>query len=256
MKYVDLQLAADGVALVTLNDSVRRNAVTSGMRDEIVATFAGLEVRDDVRAVVITGAGSSFCAGADLADLAAAGPAELREIYDAFLAVARSPLPTVAAVNGPAVGAGMNLALACDVRIAARSARFVAGFLRVGLHPGGGSTWMLKRVVGAQVLAALVLFEEGLDGEEADRLGLVLRCVDDADLLSEAIALAERVASAPPALVGRIKQTLWEIDQIDALDSAVELELEAQAWSLGQDFFRERIVAARASSRHAGAPRA
>jgi enoyl-CoA hydratase len=247
-KTLQIDLAEAGVALLTLDDQPRRNAVTPGMRDEIVAAFAELEGQPEVRAVVITGAGRSFCAGADLGNLASATGDDLRSIYDAFLTVAKSPLPTIAAVNGHAVGAGLNLALACDIRIAGRSARFVTGFLRLGLHPGGGSTWMLQQVVGPQLTAAMVLLGEELDGEAAERARLVLRCVDDDAVVSEALALAQRAARAPAALVHRVKSTLREIDAIGVLADAVDLEFEAQAWSSKQDFFRERIVAADASA--------
>lgn len=233
------------VALLTLDDQAKRNAITRQMRDEIVAAFAEFEQRSDVRAVVITGAGPSFCAGADLADLATGTDDYLRSIYDAFLVVARSPLPTVAAVNGHAVGAGLNLALACDVRVAARGARFATGFVRLGLHPGGGSTWMMQRLVGPQMTAAMTLMGETLDGEGAEQTGLVLRCVDDGMVVAEGVALGRRAALVPAPLAARVKQTLRRIDGIDALEEAVEFEFEAQAWSARQDFARELIAAAR-----------
>ena len=245
-----VEVTEPGVALLTLDDQPRRNAVTPLMRDEIVEVFEQLEARDDVCAVVITGAGRSFCAGADLGNLAAASGDDLRSIYDAFLTVAKSPLPTIAAVNGHAVGAGLNLALACDIRLAARSARFVTGFLRLGLHPGGGSTWMLQQVVGPQLTAAMVLLGEELDGEAAARARLVLRCVDDDMVVSDALALAGRAARAPTALVVRVKRTLREIDAIGALADAVDLEFEAQTWSSQQDFFRQRILAAESTNGH------
>ena len=235
------------VGVITLDDPARRNAVTPTMRDALLAAFSDFEVNEDVRAVVLTGAGKSFCAGADLGGLAVATSADLRNIYDAFLRITTSPLPSIAAVNGHAVGAGLNLALACDVRLAARSARFVTGFLRVGLHPGGGSTWMLRQAVGPQLTAAMMLFGEELDGNAAERAGLVLRCTDDDAVLTEAIALASRAASAPQPLTTRLKKTLRSMDGTQGLDGAVELELEAQAWSSQQGFFRERVAEARAS---------
>src|SRR4029077_6643375 len=123
----------------------------------------------------------------------------LGSVYEGFLRVARSALPTMAAANGAAVGAGVTLALACAVRLAARSARFDTRFLQLGLHPGGGHTWMLTRIAGPQTAAATVLLGEGLDGEAAARCGLAWRCVDDDDLLDEARVLAGRAASAPRA---------------------------------------------------------
>src|SRR5690606_25054318 len=141
--------------------------------DEIVAAFDAIEGDDGVGAVVVTGAPPAFCAGAALGDLDGTQREGLRRIYEGFLRVARSPLPTIAAVNGAAVGAGMNLALACDVRVAGARARFDTRFLQLGIHPGGGHTWMLQRAVGLQAAAAMVLFGEVLDGAEAERIGLV-----------------------------------------------------------------------------------
>jgi enoyl-CoA hydratase len=140
----------------------------------------------------------------------------------------------------------MNLALACDVRLAARRARFDTRFLQIGLHPGGGHTWMLQRIAGPQVAAAAVLFGEVLDGPEAERLGLVYRCVDDDALLAEAHRLAARAASAPRELAIVTKQTLAAIGVVANHDDAVDRELEPQVWSTSQPWFEERIAALQA----------
>ena len=139
--------------------------------------------------------------GPTSATSAEADGTSLGNVYEGFLRIARSPLPTLAAVNGAAVGAGMNLALGCDVRLAARRARFDTRFLQIGLHPGGGHTWMLRRIVGPQATMAAVVFGEVIDGAEAERVGLVYRCVDDDDLLDAAHEMAARAASAPRELV-------------------------------------------------------
>jgi enoyl-CoA hydratase len=236
----------DGVAVLTLNEPERRNALTLASVDAIASAVDALEARDDVGALVVTGAGSAFCAGADLSVLETTDRAGLRRIYDAFLRVARSPLPSLAAVNGAAVGAGFNLALCCDMRIAARSARFVTRFLELGLHPGGGHTWLLRRTVGDAAAAALLLFGEEVDGEEAARIGLAFRCVDDGALLVEATAFARRAAATPRPLARRVKETLRAAAALPDHEAAVELELDAQEWSTQQDFFRERIAALRA----------
>jgi enoyl-CoA hydratase/carnithine racemase len=144
----------DGVAVVTLDDPERRNALSATLAGELVATLDALDASDEVGAVVVTGAPPAFCAGADLSELGTSRERGLRQIYEGFLRVARMTVPTIAAVNGAAVGAGMNLALACDVRLAARSARFDTRFLQLGIHPGGGHTWMLRRLVGEQAAAA------------------------------------------------------------------------------------------------------
>ena len=185
---------ADGVATLTLNNPAERNTLTAPMVQEIVAAMDRIEADDGIGAVVVTGAPPAFCAGANLGNLAEAEGDSLRTIYEGFLRVARSPLPTLAAVNGAAVGAGMNMALGCDVRIAGRSARFDTRFLQLGIHPGGGHTWMLRRIAGPQAAAALVLFGDVVDGTEAARIGLVHRCVDDAELLDAAHAFAAKAA--------------------------------------------------------------
>jgi enoyl-CoA hydratase len=236
----------DGVATVTLDDPGRRNALTAEMVAEIVATFERLEADPSVGAVVVTGAPPAFCAGADLGDLGSAQGPGLRAIYEGFLRVARSTLPTIAAVNGAAVGAGMNLALCCDLRLAARSARFDTRFLNLGLHPGGGHTWLLHRAVGPQAAKAMVLFGQVLGGEAAAGCGLAWGCVDDDQLLGAAQALAASAASAPRELVARTKATFAAGAGLDDHDEAVDLELEAQLWSLQQPFFAERLAALRA----------
>ena len=231
------------VATLTLNAPERRNSLTLPMVEEIVAAFDGLEESDDVGAVVVTGAPPAFCAGADLGHLGESREGGLRAIYEGFLRVGRSTLPTVAAVNGAAVGAGMNLALCCDVRLAAQQARFDTRFLQLGLHPGGGHTWMLQRIVGPQVARAMVVFGEVLDGAAAEAAGLVFRCVPDDELLGAAVELAAKAASAPPALSTRVRQTMDAVAGIDEHAHAVDVELEAQVWSLDQPDFQERLAA-------------
>lgn len=238
------------VATVTLADAERRNALTLPMVTEIIDTFDRLEADPAVGAVIVTGDGPAFCAGADLSHLSSSadGGAEagLRAIYEGFLRIGRSPLPTLAAVNGAAVGAGMNLALICDVRLAAHRARFDTRFLQLGLHPGGGHTWMAQRIAGPQTVLATVLFGEVLDGAEAERVGLVWRCVPDDELLPAAHAMAERAASGPHELSRRIKATIHDMASIDDHAAAVDRELEPQVWSLEQPAFKERVAALQA----------
>jgi enoyl-CoA hydratase len=140
----------------------------------------------------------------------------------------------------------MNLALGCDVRLAARRARFDTRFLQLGLHPGGGHTWMMRRIVGPQATFATVLFGEVLDGAEAERLGLVLRCVDDEALLPTAQAMAARAASAPRDLSIAVKQTIGDMARVEDQKAAVARELDPQLWSTRQPWFAERIAAMRA----------
>jgi enoyl-CoA hydratase len=140
----------------------------------------------------------------------------------------------------------MNLALACDLRLAGTSARFEDRFLDLGIHPGGGHTWMMRRAVGPQTTSAAVLFGEVLDGPEAERVGLVWRCVDDEALLDTAVGLAARAAAAPAELVRRTKATIAAVAAIDDHGTAVERELVDQLWSMDQPAFAERLAALRA----------
>src|SRR5581483_7862244 len=236
----------DGVALFTLNDPERRNALNMPMVEEIVAAYDDIEARDDVNAVIVTGAAPAFCAGADLSHLGSSQRQGLLSVYDGFMRFARSKLPTIAAVNGAAVGAGMNLALACDVRIAARRAKFDTRFMQLGLHPGGGHTWMFRRITGPQAVSATVLFGEVLDGAEAERIGLVWRCVDDDALLDTARAMAARAAAAPRELLIKTKESIAAMATIEDHDEAVERELEPQLWSVAQPAFKERLAALQA----------
>ncbi len=240
----------EGVATLTLDDPDRRNALTVPMGNEIVATLDDLERDPAVGALVVTGAPPAFCAGADLSHLSGSAEGDsgggLRTIYEGFLRIGRSPLPTLAAVNGAAVGAGMNLALVCDVRLAAERARFDTRFMQLGLAPGGGHTWMSRRIAGPQAVAATVLFGEVLDGREAERVGLVWRCVPDGDLLDAAQEMAARAAAAPSELARRTKATIADMAGIADHDAAVERELGPQVWSLEQPAFKERVAALQA----------
>jgi enoyl-CoA hydratase len=237
----------DGVAWLTLNTPEERNTLTAPMVAEIIAAMDAFEADAAVGALVVTGAGSAFCAGANLGNLRTATRESLGNVYEGFLRIARSPLPTLAAVNGPAVGAGMNLALGCDVRIAAARARFDTRFLQIGLHPGGGHTWMQRRIVGPQAAMAAVVFGQVLDGKEAERVGLVYRCVADDELLTAAHEFARGAASAPRELAIIAKQTIADMASIDNHPDAVARELEPQLWTVQQPWFEERIAALQAT---------
>ena len=237
----------DGVGVVTLDAPERRNAFVLSMCDETAAIVDKLEADPAVGALVVTGAGTAFCAGADLSHLGGSHGTSnqdgLLAIYEGFLRFARSPLPTIAAVNGAAVGAGMNLALACDIRLAGASARFDTRFLNLGIHPGGGHTWMMRNIVGPQATAAAVLFGEVLSGADAEHHGLAWRCVPDDELLALAVELGSRAASAPRELVERTKATIADVGAITDHDEAVQRELVDQVWSVTQPAFAERLAA-------------
>jgi enoyl-CoA hydratase len=230
-----------GVGLLTLARPEARNVLDSSMVAEIQSAFDEAEARDDVSAVVVTGEGSAFCAGADLGLLAEGSRDDYLSIYEGFLRVARSPLATVAAVNGPGVGAGMNLALCCDVRVVAESARFVSRFSTLGLHPGGGHGWLVQRAAGPEIAKAMLLFGQELRGDAIVAAGLALRCVPDADVVTEAMAVARQAGLVPRPLIARMKDTLeHHIGVVDHYE-AVDVEFEAQMWSREQPFFRESM---------------
>ena len=168
----------DRVEIITVNDPDRRNAITKEISAALRAAVDAAEANPEVHALIVTGAGKAFCAGADLTALGAATEEGLRGIYDGFLAVANCALPTIAAVNGAAVGAGLNLALAADVRIAGPTALFDPRFQKLGIHPGGGATWMLQRAIGLQAARASLLFGMRFDAEAAVRYGLALEVAD------------------------------------------------------------------------------
>ena len=243
MPFVLTDITDDGVATLTLNNPDERNTLTRPMVEEIVAAMERFEADESVGAVVVTGAPPAFCAGANLGNLAEATGESLGTIYEGFLRIARSPLPTLAAVNGAAVGAGMNLALGCDVRIVADEAKLDTRFLQLGIHPGGGHTWMLRRIAGPQAAMATVVFGEVLDGRDAERIGLAYRSVPREELAATAHAMAARAASAPRDLAIAAKRTIAAMADIGTHPEAVERELEPQLWSTRQPWFAERLAA-------------
>ncbi len=235
------------VALITINDPDRRNAVTAESSAALRAAVESAEADPDVHAVIVTGAGKAFCAGANLTALGAATEDGLRVIYDGFLAIAQCTLPTIAAVNGPAVGAGLNLALAADVRIAGPAALFDPRFQKLGIHPGGGATWMLQRAVGPQVARASLLFGMRFDAEAAVRHGLALEVADDP--VAAARALAAGPASAPRDVVIATKASMRATANPGTVDLeqhrlAVDVELVPQARSIESPEFAARLAAA------------
>jgi enoyl-CoA hydratase len=236
---------ADGVAVMTLDAPDRRNALTLPMVDEIAAALDAVEADPTVGALVVTGTAPAFCAGADLSHLGSSQRAGLLHVYEGFLRIGRSPLPSIAAVNGAAVGAGVNLALVCDVIVAGASARFDTRFLQLGIHPGGGHTWMLQRRVGPQAAAAMVLFGRVLDGPAAAEAGLAWTCVPDDELLATCREMAAVAAAAPRELVSRIRATMRDVQAIGDHDAAVERELDPQVWSINQPAFQEKLAAMR-----------
>jgi enoyl-CoA hydratase len=235
-----------GAAVLTLNAPERRNVLSEAMVGAVRAALDAAEADPGVTCLVLTGAGTAFCAGAELSTLENAADGDfgpVHTVYDGFLRVLESPLPTIAAVNGPAVGAGYNLALACDVRIAGASARFDTRFTGLRLHPGGGHTWLLNRLVGPQHATLACLFGEVWDAETARDRGLVAHVVPDADLLTTAVDLARRLDGLDPEYVRKITATLRYAAAGPTTHADVfTRETEAQEWSLTQPAFHTGLA--------------
>jgi enoyl-CoA hydratase/carnithine racemase len=254
-------LARDGdIATLTFNDPSRRNAMTRAMGEAFAACCAELG-RDPVpRAVVLTGAGAAFSAGGDLefiqgmADAGLSDPGgptrrrnrdAMRDFYGLFLAVRELPCPTVAAIQGAAIGAGLCVALACDLRIAARDAKLGLNFTRLGIHPGMGATWTLPRLVGPAHAADLLLTGRVIDGEEAARMGLVNRATAREAVLDEALGVAKELALGAPAAVRGARQALAR-SLGASLDDQLAFEAARQAECYETRDLQEGLAAARA----------
>ncbi len=242
---------ADGVALLTLNQPARRNPMSERMGEEMAEALRGLGAREDVRVLVLTGAGESFCAGGDMALIEAntrrdteARRQVMRTYYERYLSLLRLEIPTIAAVHGHAVGGGLALALACDLRYAAEDARLSVNFARLGLHPGMASTLTLPRAIGTA--RALELFYTGrvVSGREAEAMGLVNRAVPRAELMPTALETARTIAASSPLVVRMLKRAVYQGIE-SAVAAAVEYEAFCQAITFGSEDLLEGLAAAR-----------
>ena len=241
----DLVLAdhRSGVAVLTLNDPRRRNILSGPLVHAVADAIGRAEQDETVRCVVLTGAGSAFCAGAELSTLrdAAVGAFDKVEVvYEGFLRVRESPLPTIAAVNGPAVGAGFNLALACDVRLAGPAAVFDTRFSMLHLHPGGGHAWMLTRAVGEQRAMLASLFGEVWDASAALEAGLVTSVNEDP--VSAAVTLGQRLADQEKEYVQRLTATMRAALTTPTHAEALAHETAEQRWSATRPAFLDGVA--------------
>ncbi|HJQ48246.1 MAG TPA: enoyl-CoA hydratase [Amycolatopsis sp.] len=237
------------VAVITVDAPDRRNSLTLPLSAELTQAVADAEQDQDVHALIVTGTPPTFCAGADLSHLGTAGEEGLRAVYSGFLAVAQCALPTIAAVGGAAVGAGLNLALAADVRLAGPRAKFVPRFAELGLHPGGGFTWMLQRAVGVQRARAMALFGQALDAAGALDTGLTMRTVDGThdDLIAAALELARPAAEAPREVLLATKRSMRLTLALAEHSDAVDTEIVPQLESLNSTEFQRRLAAMQAA---------
>ncbi|HEV2495450.1 MAG TPA: enoyl-CoA hydratase [Terriglobia bacterium] len=244
-------LTQDGsVATLLLNRPDKLNALDENVTTGLVSALSAVAREPRVRVVVITGAGRGFCAGGDIVKMAELKNSRRSEIFRNFLEtghdlvrqIRQLPKPVVASVNGPAAGGGMNLALACDLRIASNQATFMQAFVRIGLHPDWGGTFFLPRLIGVGRAVEMFFLGEALGAEEAHRMGVVNFLVPHDQLAAETKKLAERLAAAPPLPLALIKQALYEHLET-RLDLMMGYEVSAQMRCFKSEDFAEGLKA-------------
>jgi enoyl-CoA hydratase len=229
---------AEGVATFTLDNPEVRNALSEDMARRLMELCDEVDAEPKIGAAVLQGSGTTFCSGADTRVLLSAEHADRQSspttasIYESFLRVGNLQMPTIAAVRGAAVGAGLDLALATDLRIVARDARLIAGFQRIGIHPGGGFFTLVGRLGGREASTAMGAFGEEISGERAAALGLAWEAVDGERVAERALELAQRVASDPELARVTIRSMRLELGPpAVAWPTAVEIERGPQLWS-------------------------
>ena len=240
----------EGYAAITLNRPEKLNAITAELHGEFREALAHVAEDAKIRALLLTGAGRGFCAGQDLNDRATApgdAPRDLGQtldtLYNPLIRGLRAlPKPVISAVNGVAAGAGANLALACDIVLAARSARFIQAFCRLGLVPDSGGTYFLPRLAGQARAMGLALLGEPLLAERAEEIGLIWRCVDDDKLAEEARKLARHLATQPTMGLALTKQAI-NASWANNLDRQLDLERDLQRVAGRTEDYREGVKA-------------
>ncbi len=242
----------DGVAVLTLDNPDQRNAMSEEMTSSWVAAIDDLSVDPDLRAVVVTGSGTAFCSGGDTSWIASepdAGVDRLRTrmiaFYRAWLSIRKLEVPTIAAVNGAAIGAGLCVALACDLRYAATSARLGVPFVKLGMHPGMAATYLLPDVVGPAHARDLLLTGRVVDAEESLRLGMVSGVFEDEGFLDSVLGVASGIAASAPIPSRYTTLALRDGGHRD-LESAIQWEALAQPITLATADLQEGIAAAKA----------
>lgn len=234
------------VAVLQLTAAEKRNLLTPEIALQIATAVHQLSLDPELKVLCVIGTERAFCAGADLAVLQHAvdgDGTELKQLYQAFSQVADSPLLTIALVNGPAVGAGMNLAMVCDIRLASKDAWFDSRFFQLALHPGGGHCWLLPQLIGWQQAMAMLFCGEKLNAEQAWQYGLVKEVLAADQLLPRALAMTADLATVPTELVRQTKSSMRQLLQCKEHGQAVEFEYQQQFYSLQQEAARQAITA-------------
>ncbi len=246
-----LESREEGVLTLTLNRPDRMNAFNVALHDALAAAIRRAAADEGCRVVVLTGAGKGFCAGQDLADRIVCagrpgGPISARRSSSATIPLVRAlralPKPVICAVNGVAAGAGANVALACDIVVAAKSARFLQAFARIGLVPDSGGTWFLPRLVGEARARALMMLADPIGAEQAEAWGMIWRAVDDDQLMGVAREIAMRLAAGPTQAYGLMKRALLASSS-NSLDAQLDLERDLQREAGAADEYVEGVSA-------------
>lgn len=239
-----------GVATLTLNRPEQLNSFNAQMHKEVREALKQVRQNPEVRCLLITGSGRGFCAGQDLGDRnvapGAAAPdlgESIEKNYNPLIRALRDlPMPVICAVNGVAAGAGANIALACDITLAAKSASFIQAFCKIGLVPDSGGTWTLPRAVGMARAKALALLGDRLSAEQAEQWGMIWRCIDDAALQDEALKLARQLATQPTYGLALIKRAL-NASASNSFDEQLDLERDLQRLAGRSEDYREGVAA-------------
>ena len=232
-KTIELSVK-DGSAILTLNRPDRLNSFTAEMHEEMQAALTKIETDSSIRALLLTGAGRGFCAGQDLTDRSVSPGSEAVDLGEACKTywnpmvrrLSEMNIPVVCAVNGVAAGAGANVALACDIVMAAKSAKFIQSFANIGLIPDSGGSWVLPRLIGQARALAITLTGEPVKAEKAESWGMIYKAVEDEDLMSEAMKLTARLAKGPTRGLAETKKRIRE-SSLNTLQQELDLERDA-----------------------------
>jgi len=241
----------ENIGVLTLNRPERMNAMNEQMEAEVVQALKEVDQDDEIRVLVVTGAGKAFCAGADMGRMSGEerkprGAEEIRRnfrnIQGMILGFHRLEKPTIAMINGVAVGGGFDLACACDLRLGSENARFMVAFTRIGLFPGWGGTWLYPRLIGIPKAAEMLFTGDFMEAKDAERLGLLNKLVPAADLEKETMDLARRIANGPPIAIRLAKMQLYKGLEMD-LETALKIAAACETITLTSEDHKEGVAA-------------